>query len=293
MRKAGSVMMGAAAIGLVLVALTGCGSSSSGSALDPVAKAADVTASAKSFDLTMSGNVSAGGLSFALQGNGAFDETNKVGNFNFSIPNFPGSSGGLSFKELFNNYVIYIGFPNGLPGGARLPGGKPWIKIDLQKALASKGINLGQLSGLAGNDPSQYLSYLRSTGQVKKIGTETVQGVSTTHYHAIINLQQVAKKLGQLSPAAKTGFQGLLKTTGSFNIPVDVWIDGNNMVRQERVSYGSSTGTTPFNLTLTLDLSNFGTPVSVTPPPASQVFDATSLATQGSSGQTGTTPTIP
>jgi len=294
MRKAGSGIIGATAVGALCLAVSGCGSgSSASSALDPVAKAADATSSAKSFRLTLNGNVSAGGISFSLQGNGAFDQAHKLGNLNFTIPNLPGGSGSLTFKELFDNNVIYIGFPSGLPGGASLPGGKQWIKIDLQKALASKGINLGQLSGLAGNDPSQYLSYLRSTGHVKKIGTETVQGVSTTHYHAIINLQQVAKQVGRLSPAAKAGFQSLLKQTGSQNLPVDVWIDSSNMVRQERISYGSSTTSTPVNLTLTLDLSDFGTPVSVTPPPASQVYDATAAATQGLSGQSGQTSTTP
>ncbi|HEV3227894.1 MAG TPA: hypothetical protein VGY97_00355, partial [Solirubrobacteraceae bacterium] len=193
---------------------------------------------------------------------------------------------------LFLNYVLYIEFPNGLPNGAGLPGGKKWLKLDLNAALAGKGINLNQLGGgLGGVDPSQYLSYLRGAGHVSKLGTAVIGGVTTTHYHTIIDLKTALQHLSKSTPAASAGIQSLLRTAGSSTkIPVDVWIDGQGLVRREQIAYAINSGTgAGTTLNFTIDLSDFGVPVSVTAPPASQVFDITTLATQGlSATQTGT-----
>jgi hypothetical protein len=289
MRKRGAAitfLSGCLAVGAI--ALTGCGSGSTSVSLDPVAKAADTTASAKSFRLTLHGTFStpASG-SFSLSGQGLVDVSKNLADLTIQIPHLPSAQGAgigsLSFRELLVNYVLYIGFTNGLPAGANFPGGKKWLKVDLNAALAGKGINLNQLGGgLGGVDPSQYLSYLKGAGPVSKLGTAVVGGVSTTQYHTVIDLNTVAKRLGKSSPAASAGIQSLLKTAGNSKIPVDVWIDGQGLVRREQVAYkigsGPSAGTA---LNFTIDLSDFGVAVSVTPPPANQVFDITAATSQG------------
>jgi hypothetical protein len=274
-----------AGLAALAVALGGCGSGSVSVSPEAVAKAADTTTSAKSFRLTLHGAFStpASG-SFAISGGGVVDVSKRLADLTLQIPNLPTGlalgTGPLSFRELFVNNVLYVGFPNGLPGVANLPNGKKWIKFDVKAALAGKGINLSQLGGgLGGVDPSQYLSYLRGAGSVTKLGPATVGGVNTTHYHTVIDLKTVLNRLGNSSPAAKAGVQSLLKTAGNSKIPVDVWIDGQGLVRREQVAYAVPSGTASgTKLNFTVDLSDFGTAVSVTPPPASQVFDITTLA---------------
>src|SRR5205823_5437943 len=65
----------------------------------------------------------------------------------------------------------------------QLPGGKTWMRIDLAKAGKAAGIDLGQLMGGAGQNPSDWLALLRSNGEFSEVGYETVEGTDTTHDH--------------------------------------------------------------------------------------------------------------
>ena len=106
---------------------------------------------------------------------------------------------------------------------------------------------------------------LRSVGSVQTVGTETVDGVSTTHYKATIDL---AKAAGTVGGPAQDAVQHLIDQGGPSSIPVDVWIGDDGLVRKltvdETVSNGGQTGTAH----LTLDLSDYGTAVNVTAPPS-------------------------
>jgi hypothetical protein len=118
---------------------------------------------------------------------------------------------------------------------------------------------------------------------VTKVGTETVDGAATTHYRVTVPPQTFATS-GMI--AGKP-------------VPVDVWIDAQHRVRQEKLSVvltadGSSASASgsarkTLGMTMTLHLSDFGTPVRVSAPPAGQVTDATQrLADAAKSGSTTT-----
>jgi hypothetical protein len=63
-------------------------------------------------------------------------------------------------------------------------------------------------------------------------------------------------------------------------VPVDVWIGKDDgLVRRLQISYDLTESGRSVSTQLTLDLSDWGTDVSVQAPPADQVFDATDLAT--------------
>ena len=74
----------------------------------------------------------------------------------------------------------------------KLPGGKTWIRLDLEQAGQKLGVDLNQLLSQADQNPGQILDLLRASGSVETIGTETVDGASTTHYKATIELDKVA-----------------------------------------------------------------------------------------------------
>jgi len=158
---------------------------------------------------------------------------------------------------------------------SRLPGGATWVKLDLTKAGTSIGGNLGQLTAPATQNPAQLLDVLRQIGQVDVVGTETIDGVSTTHYHGTIDLAKAAAKAGR---GAQAALGALIAQGAPGEVPVDVWIGDDGLVRQFKLSYGMTAGGTPLSLALTFGIGDYGTDVSVTPPPADQVFDVTAFA---------------
>ena len=199
-------------------------------------------------------------------------------------------SGSGTMKALYltedGDPVMYMQF--GFLAGM-LPSGKTWIRIDLQKAGKGFGVDFNQLMGGAGQNPSSSLDLLRSSGDFTEVGTETVDGVETTHYHGVVDLKKAAAAGGPASEA----IQRLEQLGATTQFPMDVWIDGSGMIRRFTQSYDQSLGGQTMSLDTTMDISDYGTPVDVTAPPADQVFDATALAGQGAQSQPGATTTTP
>jgi hypothetical protein len=63
----------------------------------------------------------------------------------------------------------------------------------------------------------------------------------------------------------------------SGTIPVDVWVDGAGRVRRETMSFSYGKALRGAQMAMTMNFSDFGSPVTVTVPPADQVQDVTSL----------------
>ena len=144
--------------------------------------------------------------------------------------------------------------------------------------------NVGQSS-----DPTKFLAYLeKASDNVQKVGTDTVNGVEATHYHATIDL---GKRIdaAKVPPALREHVRQLWTKSGvsAPTLPVDVWVDGEGRVVRMKMDMdlsaymggvsGTSGATAP-TITMTLDLSKFGEPVTVTAPPADQVVDLKDLA---------------
>ncbi len=147
---------------------------------------------------------------------------------------------------------VYYHYP---PAWLALPGGKEWLRLDWN-SLA--GVTTSDALTLRWDDPSQYVHALRATGSVHRVGTETLFGVETTHYSAVIDRKRVAV------PAT------FLPWTG----PVDVWVDPSGIVRRLSIKVRvADLGTT----SMTTDLFDFGTHVVIAPPPDSQTTDYRTL----------------
>src|SRR5262249_12111276 len=128
-------------------------------------------------------------------------------------------------------------------------------------------------------DPTQFLDYLRaSSGGVTTVGTETLDEVSTTHYRASLQLSQI---LDHLPDSQRAAAQSALEQLGNGGaVPVDVWVDGQGRVRRVQMSMTASgpttTGTASASGLVTIDFTSYGPVPPVVPPPASEVFDASS-----------------
>ena len=242
-------LVAALACAAVVLFVAACGSSSSTSsvtssnAADTVAKAASASAGSKGYKMTLSMKISSPALSKPLtaSGSGSFNIPDHAGSFNLSMdfsnePQVAQVLGSSTFniEEVIKAPLVYVKLPDAL--ASKIPGGKPWLKIDLDKAAAAAGIpGLSSLTGNpASSDPSQMLQYLRAvSGTITKVGSEQVGGTQTTHYKATISLDKVPDAV----PAAQRGgaqqaIASLEKLTNLHALPVDVWIDDQNLVRQ-------------------------------------------------------------
>ena len=162
---------------------------------------------------------------------------------------------------------------------------------------AKLGASLSQLSS-SSQESTQLLSYLQSvsTSAVTTVGPATIKGVATTEYKTTVDLTKAAD---QKSPAALEAIRSLEAQVNATTMPVQVWLDGQGRVRQVtnqlQVSTNSqSNGSTTVpavsgSVSTTVDYYDFGTPVTVQPPSASQVDDVTNQALAAASSTTTTT----
>lgn len=270
-------------------AVSGCGSSST---IDPVAQAAVKTQQLPGVRMRFTEQITSSSLpqAITLTGSGFVNQRQGSGQLDFDFSNIPGisalSKGSKTARMVFQFPVMYIRFDF---LSSRLPGHKPWIKVDLQKATQAAGINLSQLTASGSPDPSQYLSYLRSVGNVTKVGTGVINGQSMTQYRAVMQLSKLADRLPpSLRAAAQAGVQQLEKVAGTDSIPVVVWVDSQGRVRREQIAlHLNVSGAGTLTSLITVDFTSFGPTPQVTAPPADQVFDATSAAAAGVKAATG------
>lgn len=278
------------------VAVSGCGASAT---LDPIARAAEVTSQQAGARIKLTMQLSSPALpsGYSITATGYFDERNRSGEMSMDLSNIPGASelpggGAGTVRMIFQYPVIYMDMPF-LAG--KLPEGKTWIKLDLAKAAQAAGINLSQFSSLEQDNPTQFLEYLRaSSGGVLEEGTEVIDGVPTTHYFATLQLSSVLARLPSSDQAAAKAALEKLGSAGA--IPANVWVDAQGRVRRMQLTVtanapaaaaGGAAGAAGGSGTITIDFTSYGPVPPVLPPPAGEVFDATSLATAGIAGGQG------
>jgi hypothetical protein len=272
-----------APLGLVILAaaLAGCG----GRNVDPVTAAASKSERAGGAHVTTRVTVTfpSGGEGL-ITGEGSFDQRRGKMSLDMSnlLQNSPlplGSGSGIKARYLNEGagWLLYLHLPFFT---SSLPKGKRWIRIDLQQAgAAALGANFSELLGQAGQNPVQALDMLRATGTPTKVGPDIVGGVRSTQYRTTIDL----KKALRLNGVSRPGIRRLIASSGSTELPVDVWIGTDGLVRQLRTeTRNAMSGTAVSTATLTT-MSHWGTKVSVETPPAGQVYDATTSTPNGSS----------
>jgi hypothetical protein len=175
----------------------------------------------------------------------------------------------FDIEQITDFTVFYLRFP---PSVMPLPGRRQWLKIDSERLTVEQQIRLGALNS-AQNDPSQYLAFLESSGSVEEVDREAVFGIETTHYRATVELEKLVEQASAEERERLRTNAAVLKPFGVETVPVDAWIDGRGLVR--RLDIELPLGQDKW--TYVVEASQFGTPVAVKPPPASQVADLVTL----------------
>jgi hypothetical protein len=229
-------------------------------------------------------------LQATISGSGSVDFGSSNCTLTFSSAQTAGD-----YSVLFVSPNLYIQLP--AADKSQLPTGKTWLSLDLNTVTEAKlGASLSQLSS-SWQESTQLLSYLQSvsTSGITTVGPATIKGVPTTEYKATVDLTKAAD---QKSPAAQAALKSLEAQLNATTMPVQVWLDGQGRVRQvtnqlQVTTNAQSNGSTTVpaasgSVSTTVDYYDFGTPVTVQPPLASQVDDVTNQALATASSTTTT-----
>lgn len=145
---------------------------------------------------------------------------------------------------------------------------KPWLKISLEELGQKSGMNLEQLLQQSQQmDPVQNTKMLTASKDVREVGKETVNGVETTHYTGTYRLEDAISKLPAESQEA---LRKSYESSGMQAMNFDLWVDAKQYPQKLTMKADQGTEGT---MTMTMTYRDYGKPVEVTAPPASQTTD--------------------
>jgi hypothetical protein len=169
-----------------------------------------------------------------------------------------------SMRTLMSGTTMYMNMGDAT---AAKMGGKHWMKLDLSSLGASGQAMADQMNSNSSNDPATQLKLFTSSGDIKRVGQETVNGVQATHYSGSVDL---AKLAGQQDSSLKSLLAQSTKL-GLTSMNLDLWVNDQGLpVRMHEAT--PPTATAQFDVTA--DYSDYSTtPVTVTAPAADDTND--------------------
>lgn len=158
-----------------------------------------------------------------------------------------------------------------MPAMPQLGGGnaaKPWLKISLDELGRQSGLNIDQLLQQSQQmDPVQNTKMLTASKDVREVGKETVDGVETTHYTGTYRVEDA---VAQLPADQQDAIRKTYGQLGMDDMKFDLWVDDQQLPRKMAMK---SQQTASGVLDMTITYRDFGKPVNIAEPPASQVTD--------------------
>jgi len=236
--------------------VTTLGSKSAVSPTKAVLTAASTTQHLRSAHVSMTETVTGGSGSGAITatGIGAVDFSAREASLTMSVE-------GEHLSVLGSDGNLFVSVPQ----ISQLFPGKSWVSVPVGNNSSAVG------GALSGGDPTQMLQFLASQGNsVSPIGSSTIDGVPVEGYSVLINKAAVGAQLkssGLPSSAVQAGEQFL---EGEGPITYKVYVDSDNQLRA--IDFAMAVlGTSGVSVSARMTLSDFGVPVSLTLPPASDV----------------------
>jgi hypothetical protein len=149
----------------------------------------------------------------------------------------------------------------------QLTGGKPWVRFSISQASKQSGVNLDSVVKRA--NPAEQTKILTGSKDVRRVGTQSIDGVKTTHYAGTVTPEEV----GKLDPQAQQAFKQFYQRSGAHKVTFDLWVGKDSLPRKlvTRVSADKGTASS------TMIFSDYNKSFSVSAPPAGEVTDGSQL----------------
>ncbi len=153
-------------------------------------------------------------------------------------------------------------------------GGRHWIKYDYDALADAAGGSGAYLKDQMQNTtPNQSVKLLLASGDVQKVGEETVRGQRATRYSGTVEVADLAAGNSELTKSQLADLKKQLEQAGITTETVDIWIDEDDLL-VKKVEKGETTSGT---LSQTAYYSDYGVEVSAKQPPAGDTVDFTEL----------------
>lgn len=167
-------------------------------------------------------------------------------------------------------------------------GGKHWIKYSYDDLAKLGGASGSYMKDQIQNaTPNQSVKMLLASGDVKKVGEETVSGVHTTHYSGTLNVADLAGRTSNLSAEQLSALKKQLSQAGVTTDTVDIWINDQDLLVKKTEKADTANGA----MTNTSFYSDYGVKVTAEAPPAGDTKDFADMLKSGGTltGGTGAT----
>ena len=161
-----------------------------------------------------------------------------------------------------------------------------WISIDPKKLL---GANLDSFSQ-SQTDPSQYLAFISAVSDdARREGNDATLGEPTVRYHATLDIAKALHREG-IPAALRDRLVVLAPAFANLKLPMEIWVDAQGRVRKMQMQMfladmlrgtaAASQVPGDATMTMTIEYSDFGVPVTVEAPPAKDVVPLDSLSSR-------------
>jgi hypothetical protein len=255
--RATTCLVGALAF---VLAACGGGGSDDGNLLETFAAAAETTGSASSMHMDMT---------VTFEDVPGVPDDGMVTSSDVSMDGLTGRGVTTTFDQEIEFLMVDDHIYYAIPG---LPDGATWLRLTYDDLAEFSGVDV---SAASEQSPTEVLARLQASGDIERVGEEDLDGVATTRYRAVIDVDRLGDD-GVVSEAAIEQLRGLTGDT----YEMDVWIDGDGYLR--RMSYAIDLANAPEppagmpsegSIQYDITMSDFGAPLDVTAPPEDEVVD--------------------
>ncbi|MFI2202226.1 hypothetical protein ACH47Z_15915 [Streptomyces sp. NPDC020192] len=179
------------------------------------------------------------------------------GDFTLTMPSSPQIT---NARFEFRKDAIYMSTPAKF---LKLTGGKHWLRTPLGMLAAQSATQKARVDMIRQANPTLSVRMLIASGDVHRVGRETVHGVATTHYAGTLDASRLATLRGRgLTPDDVKSLKEELAAKGITQEHVDVWVDSRNLLVEKRTRTRTAAG----EQTSTAYYSHYGLAVDVSVP---------------------------
>lgn len=275
---------------LALPALSGCGAG--GLPTASIADAAGATVAERGMRVAFTQTLTLPGAGrMSSSGYGVMDTARQISHLTLKVTSKPDVVVGAFDNSDHATEVITdrgVVFTRSPQLGQLLGAGRKWVKIDVADVGRAAGFDVSALTQ-SGQDPTQAVRQLEAVGaDVETIAREDVRGVRTTRYRATVDLRRYADLVAPAErAAAREAIDHLVDELGGREIPVDVWIGPDGLVRRLAQMLPLEAPGGPAQIAQRFEFYDFGTKVDVKPPDADEVVDVSDLIEVGGAATIG------
>ncbi|MFF8725582.1 hypothetical protein ACF073_03685 [Streptomyces sp. NPDC015171] len=168
---------------------------------------------------------------------------------------------------------------------AQQTGGKHWLKYSYDDLAKLGGASGSYMKDQIQNaTPNQSVKMLLASGDVKKVGEETIEGVGTTHYSGTVDVADLAGKTSGLSADQLSALKKQLSQAGVTTDTVDIWINDQDLLVKKTEKADTANG----RMTNTTFYTDYGVKVAAEAPPAGDTKDFADMMKSGGTAAGGT-----